>query len=92
MIADPRIVKDPDTIGTITYKELRELSYMGASVLHENSIFPIRNEGIPIQIKNTNRPEDEGTLIVETTCHKPDHVITGIAGKKGFATIMIEKI
>ena len=64
---------------------------MGASVLHENSIFPIRNEGIPIQIKNTNRPEDEGTLIVETTCHKPDHVITGIAGKKGFATIMIEK-
>mgnify|MGYP002243888482 CR=1 FL=1 len=91
MIADPRIVKDPDTIGTITYKELRELSYMGASVLHENSIFPIRNEGIPIQIKNTNRPEDEGTLIVETTCHKPDHVITGIAGKKGFATIMIEK-
>ena len=91
LIADPRIVKDPDTIGTITYKELRELSYMGASVLHENSIFPIRNEGIPIQIKNTNRPEDEGTLIVETTCHKPDHVITGIAGKKGFATIMIEK-
>ena len=91
LIADPRIVRNPDTIGTITYKELRELSYMGASVLHENSIFPIRNEGIPIQIKNTNRPEDEGTLIVETTCHKPDHVITGIAGKKGFATIMIEK-
>ena len=76
---------------TITYKELRELSYMGASVLHENSIFPIRNEGIPIQIKNTNRPEDEGTLIVETTCHKPDHVITGIAGRQGFATISIEK-
>ena len=64
---------------------------MGASVLHENSIFPIRNEGIPIQIKNTNRPEDAGTLIVETTCHKPDHVITGIAGKQGYATISIEK-
>lgn len=91
LVADPRIVRNPATIGTITYKELRELSYMGASVLHENSIFPIRNEGIPIQIKNTNRPEDEGTLIVETTCHKPDHVITGIAGRKGFATIMIEK-
>ena len=91
LVADPRIVKNPDTIATITYKELRELSYMGASVLHENSIFPIRNEGIPIQIKNTNRPEDEGTLIVETTCHKPDHVITGIAGRQGFATISIEK-
>ncbi|WP_294578013.1 aspartate kinase [uncultured Thomasclavelia sp.] len=91
LVADPRIVKNPDTIGTITYKELRELSYMGASVLHENSIFPIRNEGIPIQIKNTNRPEDAGTLIVETTCHKPDHVITGIAGKQGYATISIEK-
>ena len=91
LVADPRIIENPRRIESITYNELRELSYMGASVLHENSIFPIRNEGIPIQIKNTNRPEDEGTLIVETTCHKPDHVITGIAGKKGFATIMIEK-
>lgn len=91
LIADPRIVKNPQVIGTITYKELRELSYMGAGVLHENSIFPIRNEGIPIVIKNTNIPEDPGTLIVESTCHKPDHVITGIAGKTGFATIMIEK-
>lgn len=91
LVADPRIVKKPETIGTITYKELRELSYMGASVLHENSIFPIRSLGIPIVIKNTNRPEDAGTLIVESTCHKPNHVITGIAGRKGFATIMIEK-
>lgn len=91
LVADPRYVHNPESIGTITYKELRELSYMGASVLHENSIFPIRNEGIPINIKNTNRPTDAGTLIVESTCHKPDHVITGIAGKKGFATIMIEK-
>ncbi len=91
LIADPRIVKQPKAIGTITYKELRELSYMGASVLHENSIFPIRKEGISINIKNTNDPSAPGTLIVESTCHKPDHVITGIAGKKDFATIMIEK-
>lgn len=91
LIADPRIIKNPLVIGTITYKELRELSYMGASVLHENSIFPIRNEGIPILIKNTNDPDASGTLIVESTCHKPEHIITGIAGKTGFATIMIEK-
>lgn len=91
LVADPRIVKDPAVIETITYKELRELSYMGASVLHENSVFPVRKEGIPINIKNTNRPQDPGTLIVESTCHKPTHVITGIAGSKGFATIMIEK-
>lgn len=91
LTADPRVVKNPQSIQTITYKELRELSYMGASVLHENAIFPIRHEGIPILIKNTNRPNDPGTLIVESTCHKPEHIITGIAGKKGFATIMIEK-
>lgn len=91
LIADPRIIKKPAVIETITYKELRELSYMGASVLHENSIFPVRKEGIPINIKNTNRPHDPGTLIVESTCHKPAHVITGIAGIKGFATVMIEK-
>ena len=91
LIADPRIIKNPAVIQTITYKELRELSYMGASVLHENSVFPVRKEGIPINIKNTNSPEDPGTLIVESTCHKPAQVITGIAGKKGFATVMIEK-
>lgn len=91
LVADPRIIKKPDVIATITYKELRELSYMGASVLHEDSVFPVRKEGIPINIKNTNRPEDPGTLIVESTCHKPKHVITGIAGTKGFATVMIEK-
>lgn len=91
LIADPHIIKNPDVIETITYKELRELSYMGASVLHENSIFPVRSEGIPIQVKNTNHPDDPGTLIVESTCHKPAHVITGIAGKKGLATIMLEK-
>ncbi len=91
LIADPRVVKNPAIIETITYKELRELSYMGASVLHENSVFPVRKEGIPINIKNTNHPDDPGTLIVESTCHKPTHVITGIAGRKGFATVMIEK-
>lgn len=91
LMADPRIVEKPDVISTITYKELRELSYMGASVLHENSVFPVRKVGIPIHIKNTNHPEDPGTMIVESTCHKPDHVITGVAGKKGFASIMIEK-
>lgn len=91
LVADPRIVDKPEVIATITYRELRELSYMGASVLHENSIFPIKKLGIPIIIKNTNHPEDSGTLIVESTAHKPDHVITGIAGKKGFATVLIEK-
>ncbi|MCD7809958.1 MAG: aspartate kinase [Erysipelotrichaceae bacterium] len=91
LIVDPRIVDNPSVIETITYGELRELAYMGASVLHENSIFPVKNEGIPINIKNTNHPEDPGTMIVESTCHKPSHVITGIAGKKGFATVTIEK-
>lgn len=91
MIADPRIVHNPLPIQTITYAELRELSYMGASVLHENSIFPVRSSGIPIRIKNTNRPQDPGTLIVESTVHRPAHIITGIAGKKGFATVSIEK-
>lgn len=84
LVADPRIVKNPEVIGTITYKELRELSYMGASVLHENAVFPIRSQGIPIVIKNTNKPEDAGTLIVESTVHKPNHIITGISGKQGF--------
>ena len=91
LMADPRIVKNPEIIKSITYKELRELSYMGASVLHENSIFPIRNQGITINIRNTNEPEHPGTLIVESTCHKPNHVITGIAGKIGFASMSIEK-
>ena len=91
LVADPRIVKNPEVIETITYKELRELAYMGASVLHEDAIFPVRKEGIPINIRNTNRPEDKGTLIVESTCRKPRYTITGIAGKKGFCSINIEK-
>ena len=70
LVADPRIIENPPVIETITYKELRELSYMGAAVLHEDAIFPVRREGIPINIRNTNAPEDEGTWIVESTCQK----------------------
>lgn len=91
LVADPRIIKNPEVISTITYKELRELSYMGATVLHEDAIFPLRKLGIPINIRNTNAPEDKGTLIVENTCVKPKYTITGIAGKKGFASVNIEK-
>ena len=91
LIADPRIISNPKSIEAITYKELRELSYMGATVLHEDAIFPVRKEGIPINIRNTNAPEDKGTLIVETTCRHPKYTITGIAGKQGFASITIEK-
>ena len=91
LVADPRIVDDPVPIETITYRELRELAYMGASVLHEDAIFPVRKEGIPINIRNTNKPEDPGTLIVESTCRKPRYTITGVAGKKGFCSINIEK-
>ena len=91
LIADPRIVRKPKSIDVITYRELRELSYMGATVLHEDAIFPVRKDGIPINIRNTNSPEDKGTLIVEGTCRKPRFVITGIAGKKDFASITVEK-
>ena len=91
LVADPRIVPDPKPIKYITYRELRELSYMGASVLHEDAIFPVRSCGIPINIKNTNAPEDAGTWIVESTCQKQDYVVTGIAGKKDFCTIFITK-
>ena len=91
LLADPRIIDNPVAIETITYRELRELSYMGASVLHEDAIFPVRQEGIPINIRNTNAPEDSGTWIVGSTCQKSKYVITGIAGKKGFCSINIEK-
>ena len=91
LIADPRIVPNPKPIEAITYKELRELSYMGATVLHQDAIFPVRKEGIPINIRNTNAPQDPGTLIVEATCRHPKYTITGIAGKQGFASITIEK-
>ncbi len=91
LVADPRIIFKPRGIETITYRELRELCYMGFNVLHEDAIFPVRSEGIPINIRNTNAPEDNGTWIVESTCQKPKYVITGIAGKKGFCAVNIEK-
>jgi len=91
LVADPRIIDNPAAITTITYKELRELSYMGATVLHEDAIFPVRKAGIPINIRNTNSPTDEGTMIVESTCRQSKYTITGIAGKKGFVSINIEK-
>ncbi|MCH5338281.1 MAG: aspartate kinase [Acetatifactor sp.] len=91
LIADPRIIDNPKGIDVITYRELRELSYMGATVLHEDSIFPVRQEGIPINIRNTNSPEDEGTWIVGSTGQKSKYVITGIAGKKGFCSVSVEK-
>lgn len=91
LAADPRIIDNPVGIDMITYRELRELSYMGASVLHEDAIFPVRSVGIPINIRNTNRPDDKGTWIVESTGHKPEYVITGIAGKKGFCAVSITK-
>lgn len=91
LVADPRIIDNPQAIEMITYSELRELAYMGATVLHEDAIFPVRKEGIPINIKNTNAPEDAGTWIVGHTCQKSKYTITGIAGKKGFASINIEK-
>ncbi|OPJ62424.1 aspartate kinase [Clostridium oryzae] len=92
MMADPRIVNNVKPIDVITYRELRELSYMGATVLHEDSVFPVREAGIPINIKNTNAPEDKGTLIVDE--HKyvvKASAITGIAGKKDFTVIAVEK-
>ena len=91
LVTDPRIVENPEPIEIITYRELRELAYMGASVLHDEAIFPVRREGIPINIKNTNDPSAPGTLIVESTCKKPKYTITGIAGKKGFASVNLEK-
>jgi len=92
MMADPRIIKDPRPIDVVTYRELRELSYMGAGVLHEDSIFPVRFAGIPINIKNTNDRTAPGTMIVpQTDVYDTERVITGIAGKKGFSVISIEK-
>lgn len=92
LMADPRIVKDAKPISTISYKELRELSYMGATVLHEDAIYPARIADIPINIRNTNRPEDEGTLITAEAGPLEDgQIITGIAGSKDFTVIAIYK-
>ena len=93
MMADPRIVKNPKKIDCITYRELRELSYMGATVLHEDSIFPVYQAAIPINVRNTNDPENSGTMIVPMLepDEERDGTITGIAGKKNFTVISIEK-
>lgn len=92
LMADPRIIENPKPIETITYSELRELSYMGATVLHEDSVFPVRKANIPINIKNTNSPSDKGTLIVGDSYPTEKYgTITGIAGKKDFTVIAIEK-
>lgn len=89
---DPRIVNEPKWMSELTYQELRELSYMGANVLHSESIFPVRSAGIPIRICNTFRPEDAGTYIVKNSTHdKREAVVTGIAGKKDFTSITLEK-
>ncbi len=91
-MADPRIVNEPLTIETITYRELRELSYMGATVLHEEAIFPVRYAGIPINIRNTLRPQDPGTMIVAAAQdYDSKHIITGVAGKRGFTVITLEQ-
>ena len=91
LMADPRIIDNPKPIKTITYRELRELSYMGATVLHEDAIFPVRYSKIPINIRNTNRPEDNGTFIVPETDEVSEHILTGIAGRTGFSSVTIEK-
>jgi len=92
LMADPRVVDNPCTIQKITYHELRELSYMGATVLHEDAIFPVRIAGIPINIRNTNQPEQAGTMIVSNSdSYDTKRIITGVAGKHGFSVITLEK-
>lgn len=92
LACDPRLVNNPVKIKQISYKELRELSYMGANVLHAEAIFPVRKLDIPIQIKNTFRPQDEGTLILPSKKYVTSgNIVTGVAGKKGFTVIFLEK-
>ena len=93
LMADPRIVDNPRAIGTLTYRELRELSYSGATVLHEDAVFPVREAGIPVNIRNTRRPDDEGTLIIgqSDTTGFAAGTITGIAGRRDFTAIHLEK-
>ncbi len=91
LVVDPRIVPDAKPIEKITYRELRELAYMGASVLHEDAIFPVRKAGIPIRIRNTNHPDAPGTMILKDAADVETPPVTGIAGKKEFSIIRIEK-
>lgn len=92
LMVDPRIVENPQKVEEITYRELRELSYMGATVLHEDAIFPVRISNIPINIRNTNEPTDSGTMIVsKAVTDTTPYTITGVAGTKGFTAIYIEK-
>ena len=91
LMADPHIVENPKAIKDISYKELRELSYMGATVLHENAIYPARVAGIPINIRNTNAPEEPGTFITASDTHDNGQLITGIAGNKDFTVIGVYK-
>ncbi len=91
LMADPRIVHNPKPIKSISYMELRELSYMGASVLHEDAIYPAKVADIPINIRNTNKPDDPGTMITSHPQIDPDQILSGIAGKKGFTVIGIYK-
>ena len=93
LMADPRIVENPQTIPEVTYDELRELSYSGAQVLHEGTIFPVREKNIPLNIRNTNAPEDPGTMIQEKfqLDSDPQRFITGITGKKDFTIIAVSK-
>ncbi len=93
LMADPRIVDDPQTIPQVTYDELRELSYSGAQVLHEGTIFPVREKNIPLNIRNTNAPNDPGTMIKESFSgdSDPDRFITGITGKKDFSVVSLSK-
>ena len=93
-MADPRIVRDPAPIRHVTYNELRELSYVGAQVLHEGAVYPVREKNIPLNIRNTNEPDHPGTMIMEKVDDEQDEsdtFITGIAGKKGFSIITIAK-
>jgi len=94
LMADPRIVDNPKVISVVTYSELRELSYMGATVLHEDAIFPVRRAQIPINVRNTNKPEDEGTMVIPDAFlkyYKREGVLTGVAGRRGFTVISVYK-
>ena len=95
LVADPRIIDNPVRIPRITYNELREMSYMGANVLHDDAVFPVRSKNIPINVRNTNDPENPGTMIMndcsEMDKKEPPHAVTGITGRKDFTVITIVK-